>query len=83
MHPYFRHAVVALALLAGTGAASAQMPLTRNAVDATAIESLQQARAQRTMSYRTSSAPRVSKLPGLRKFPSSITVRRGITNSSR
>jgi len=83
MQSYLRYAVVALALLAGTGAASAQMSLTRVAVDATAIEALQQARAQHTMSYRTSSAPRVSKLRGLRKFPSSITVRRGITNSAR
>ena len=42
MHPYLRHTVVALALLAVTGAANAQMPLTRNAVDMTAIEALQQ-----------------------------------------
>jgi len=83
MRPYLRHTVVALALLAVTGAANAQMPLTRNAVDMTAIEALQQVRSQRTMSYRTRSAPRVSKLPGLRKFPSQITVRRGLTNSLR
>jgi hypothetical protein len=81
MQPYHCHAVIALVLLAGTGAASAQMPLTRNAVDMTAIEALQQVRSQRTMSTR--SAPRVSKLPGLRKFPSQITVRRGLTNSLR
>jgi hypothetical protein len=73
MHPYFRHAVVALALLAGTGAASAQMPLTRNAVDTTAIEALQQARAQRTMSYRA----RSSRALRLYKYVP-MTMRRGI-----
>ena len=52
MQTYFRHAAVALVLLAGTGAASAQMSITRNAVDTTAIEPLQQVRAQRTVSYR-------------------------------
>lgn len=45
MQTYFRHAAVALVLLAGTGAASAQMSITRNAVDTAAIESLQQVRA--------------------------------------
>jgi hypothetical protein len=76
MHQYHRYTVVALALLAGTGAASAQMPLTRNAVDTIAIEAPQQVRAQRTMSYRT----RSSRALRLYKYVP-MTSRRGITQT--
>jgi len=50
MQTYFRPAAVALMLLAGTGAASAQTYITRDAVD---FEPLQLTPAQRTTIYRT------------------------------
>lgn len=52
MQTYYCHAAVALALLAGTGAANAQTYITRD-VDTTVIQPLQLTTAQRTTIYRT------------------------------
>jgi len=52
MQTYFRHAAVALVLLAATGAANAQSYIARDPVDPV-IEPLQLTPAQRTTIYRT------------------------------
>jgi hypothetical protein len=55
MQTHFRHAAIALALVAGTGTADAQTYYTRDAVDRTIIngQPLQLTPAQRTTIYRT------------------------------
>jgi hypothetical protein len=67
MQTYFRHAAVALALLAGTGAASAQTYIIPDAVGPTFIEPLQLTPAQRTTIYRTIIPQRRGRAPIVRE----------------